>query len=273
MKNITIATLLLVASFAGAQVPAATRANNPNYPKRNPFYFEGKIQWELLGIDNPINEWEYVQRGIRKQDDLEDTVGAIADYRAALATNGLTNSTCQIIKVAAPPANLTPPPCMFTPRLRLGVLLMKSNPIEALSWFREVLLIDPLRLEVSSLIGEALYIQGNAEKDKVKKEELYHQSLAAFKTELALSPVSPLYIQLTGDEANNSRVHWAMAEVYEHLDDHKGQAASLQLYLKATKWHSDTYPWRIQLANARLKKLGVDLEKEVEPVQRNAVKQ
>src|SRR5881394_1885507 len=56
----------------------ATRENNSNYPKPNPFYFEGKINYELLGIDTPQNAWEFAQRGIYKQDDLEDFEGAIA---------------------------------------------------------------------------------------------------------------------------------------------------------------------------------------------------
>src|SRR5437867_9867567 len=146
--NIASLCLLLLAAttFGAAQTafsPGA--ATNPNYPKRNPFFFEGKVTWELLGITVPQNEWEYVQRAIHYQDDLEDMPSAIADYRAALARNSLSNGTCQIV-TSVPSSNLTPAPCMFTPRLRLGVLLMKSNPDEAVSLFQEVLKIDPLRL-------------------------------------------------------------------------------------------------------------------------------
>src|SRR5579859_1382748 len=57
------------------------QAANPHYPERNPFYFEGRIDWELLKIDVPGNAWEFAQRGIHRQDDLEDIQGAIADYR------------------------------------------------------------------------------------------------------------------------------------------------------------------------------------------------
>ena len=56
---------------------------NPNYPTRNPFYFEGRVDWNLLKIDQPKDAWEFAQRGIHKQDDLEDIPGAIADYRKA----------------------------------------------------------------------------------------------------------------------------------------------------------------------------------------------
>src|SRR3954468_23614544 len=64
-----------------------TRQNNPNYPLPNPFYFEGKVDYELLGIDQPSNAWEFAQRGIYKQDDLEDFPGAIADYQTSISMN------------------------------------------------------------------------------------------------------------------------------------------------------------------------------------------
>src|SRR5262249_25556703 len=142
MRNATrvFAVLLassLLAMAAAAQGTTTSRVNNPNYPTRNPFYFEGRITCELLGIDTPQNESDYMQRGIHKQDDLEDISGAIADYRASLANNSLKNNTCQIVTQASPPSNLTPPPCMFTVRMRLGVLLMDSSPAEAIGLFQE----------------------------------------------------------------------------------------------------------------------------------------
>ena len=43
---------ILVAVFAqsGGYTPGEFQSTNPNYPKPNPFYFEGKIDWNLLGI-------------------------------------------------------------------------------------------------------------------------------------------------------------------------------------------------------------------------------
>ena len=37
--------------------------------------------------------------------------------------------------------------------------------------------------------------------------------------------------------------------------DEASQATELRAYLDASQWHSDVYPWRIQLAKARLAKL------------------
>ncbi len=144
----------------GKYIPGVTyQADNPNYPIPNPFYFEGKIDWELLKITTPGNTWEFAQRGIHRQDDLEDYAGAVADYRASLAGNSLANGTCQILSITSasltPNMQLNPAPCMFTVRLRLGNLIVEENPDEAIGLYREVLQIDPLRLEVNSLIGHA----------------------------------------------------------------------------------------------------------------------
>lgn len=107
------------------------QTTNPNYPQPNPFYFEGRIDWNLLKITIPTNAWEFAQRGIYKQDDLEDPAGAIVDYRQSVAMNGLTNGTCQIVTGSIPTSGtLNPPPCMFTVRLRLAGLLRQSSPQE-----------------------------------------------------------------------------------------------------------------------------------------------
>src|SRR5262249_34608138 len=98
---------LILATAALAQQPYKPgdfQSANPSYPSRNPFYFEGRIDWNLLKIEQPANTWEFMQRGIHKQDDLEDIEGAIADYRSSLALNNLKNGTCQILTATS--ANL-----------------------------------------------------------------------------------------------------------------------------------------------------------------------
>ena len=256
--------LLLLVAFTslGAQTLPVTR-DNPNYPKRNPFYFEGRITWELLGIDVPRDTWEYVQRGIHKQDDLEDTVGAIADYKQAIALSNVASNTCQLVTTKnSPPAisagafaALTPPPCMFTPRLRLANLLLESDPNQAIDLFQQVLDIDPMRLGVNQKIGEAYVILAGEAKDASERTASYQKAVGSYQAELALTPINALTTKLTGDEAANPHVHWALAEVYEKLGQNADAVSSLQNYLKATKWHSDTYPWRITLAQKRIAEL------------------
>jgi tetratricopeptide (TPR) repeat protein len=244
-----LVVLLMLGASASPQTgytPGEFQSANPNYPVRNPFYFEGRIDWDLLKITQPANAWEFGQRGIHKQDDLQDTAGAVADYKTSISMNNRTNGSCQLITSAATGfgQNVNPPPCMFTVRLRLANLLKATDPATAVQLFDEVLAIDPLRLGVNAMIGDTYAQQG-----------LYQQAVSAYEAELALSPVTPASVLLTGDEANNAHVHWALANIYQKLNDTRNEITELDLYLQATKWHSDTYPWRIALAQARLAKL------------------
>ncbi len=235
-------------------VPGVTyQQANPNYPIRNPFYFEGRIDWNLLKITQPSNAWEYAQRGIYKQDDLEDYTGAIADYQQSISMNNLANKTCQLVTTALPTTGqLDPPPCMFTVRLRLAGLLSASQPQQAIALYQEVLTIDPLRLGVNAAIAQTYVTMAGQATDQTTVPGLYQQAITAFSAELALSPVTPLQTQLTTDTANNAHVHWDLAEIYKTLNQPSAEMNELNLYLQATKWHSDTYPWRIQLAQKRI---------------------
>jgi tetratricopeptide (TPR) repeat protein len=238
----------------GPYVPGVTyQTDNPNYLNPNPLYFEGKITWELLKIGQPSTFWEYLQRGIHYQDDLENITLALPDYEKALAGNSLQNGTCQLITAAtlvngALPATLNPPACMFTIRLRLGYLLRDTDPQRAISLFKEVLQIDPLRLDANALLGETYVGMADAASSDADRTAALQNAVAAFQGELALSPVTPDYTALTGDTANNAHVHWSLADVYRKLGDTANMKNELGLYLAATQWHSDTYPWRIQLA-------------------------
>ena len=252
-RTFLIGALTLCVATAAAQTggPGA----NPNYPARNPFYFEGKIDYELLGITDPSNAWEYMQRGIHKQDDLEDYRGAIEDYRRALELNSITLGTCQILtSVPEDPRNVEPPPCMFTLRLRLGYLLIHDDTEEAVRLFREVLQIDPLRLEVNFLIGEAYLFAAEDATDKDEKKAAYLKAIEALKAELALTP-APTDARLSPDTANNAHTHWLLAEAYEALEMYDAAVQSLTNYLAATRWHSDVLPWRIPLAEKKITEL------------------
>jgi hypothetical protein len=243
----------------GPYVPGVTyQADNPNYLNRNPFYFEGRVDWNLLKITTPSTPWEFTQRGIHYQDDLQDTTDAIADYQTAISMNSLSNNTCQLITSAslvAPNPSLNPPPCMFTPRLRLAYLMLQTSPDVSIGLYQQVLQIDPLRLGVNELIGEAYEAKAAAASDTTSQTAFLQSAITAYKAELALSPVTAAYTALTADTANNAHVHWALSEIYAELGDTTDQATELQSYLAATKWHSDTYAWHIQLATVRLAKI------------------
>ncbi len=243
MKAVIACFLFGALAWGQGYKPGDFQTSNPSYPKRNPFYFEGRVDWEILKIDQPANAWEFAQRGIHKQDDLEDIPGAVADYRRSLSLNSLKEGSCQLI-LKAPAGfgqSVDPPPCMLTVRLRLANLLKISEPGTAILLLSEAAQIDPLRLGVNALKGEIYAGMG-----------LSDQAITAYRAELALSPVTELSKRFTGDEANNAHVHWALAGIYKRTEQPDQEAAELELYLQATKWHSDTYPWRIQVARTRL---------------------
>jgi len=255
--------LMLIAVFAQnvTYTPGEFQTSNPYYPKPDPFYFEGKIDWNLLGITQPQNAWDYLQRGIHNQDDLNDIPDAINDYQTSLSMNSLQSVTCQIVTPAivqtwnvngtvVVPAQLTPAPCMFTVRLRLGYLLQQTNPSMAIQLFQEVLQIDPQRLGVNTLIAETYVIEAQ-QSTGLTQQQAYGNAVIAFQAELALSPVAQS-TALTADLANNSKVHWELAQVYQATGQNTLAMSELQYYLQATQWHSDVYPWRIALAQCQI---------------------
>jgi tetratricopeptide (TPR) repeat protein len=253
---------ILAAVFAqsGGYTPGEFQSTNPNYPKPNPFYFEGKIDWNLLGITTPQNAWEYLQRGMHFQDDMDDIPDAMSDYQTSLSMNSLQNNTCQIVTAASlvngtVPTQLTPAPCMFTVRLRLGYLMRETSPSTAIGLFQEVLQLDPQRLGVNTLIAETYVIEAQQATDPATQQQAYANAIAAYQAELALSPVTPQSTALTGDTANNSKVHWELAQVYVTTGQNSLAKSELQSYLQATQWHSDVYPWRIALANSQIQAL------------------
>jgi len=250
---------VLGATFAqiGTYTPGVFQSTNPNYPIPNPFYFEGKIDWNLLGITQPQNAWDFLQRGMHFQDDLDDIPSAINDYQTSLSMNSLQNQTCQIVTAASlvngtVPTQLSPAPCMFTVRLRLGYLLRQTNPSTAIGLYQEVLQIDPQRLGANTLIAETYVIEAQQATVAQTQQQAYANAVAAYQAELALSPVTAQSTALTGDLANNSKVHWELAQVYVAMGQNTLAKAELQSYLQATQWHSDVYPWRIALARSQI---------------------
>ena len=259
LQTIVIITLASLSAF-GQTVPYVAgvtfQKDNPNYPKRNPFYFEGRIDWNLLKIDTPNDTWEFAQRGIHRHEDLGDIPGAIADYQKSISLNTLDNGSCQLVTSipanANDFANLIPAPCMFTVRLRLANLLRETDPAQSVALYKQVLNIDPLRLGVNAQIGETYEEVAKSAASEDDKKAALTMAVSAYDAELALSPVTALSIKVTGDEANNSNVHWSLAHVYEDLGDEENAMSEFDLYLKATKWHSDQYPWRIDLAKKKI---------------------
>ena len=77
---------------------------------------------------------------------------------------------------------------MFTPRLRLANLIRSSQPQNAIGLLQEVLLIDPLRLNVNAMIGQIYGAMAQTAADPTQANSFYGQAIAAYQAELALSP-------------------------------------------------------------------------------------
>jgi Tfp pilus assembly protein PilF len=133
--------------------------------------------------------------------------------------------------------------------------MRETSPSTAIGLFQEVLQIDPQRIGVNTLIAETYVIEAQQATDPPTQQQAYANAITAYQAELALSPVTPQSTMLTGDTANNSKVHWELAQVYVATGQNSLAKSELQSYLQATKWHSDVYPWRIALANSQIQSL------------------
>jgi hypothetical protein len=98
-------------------------------------------------------------------------------------------------------------------------------------------------------------IEAQQAADPTTQQQAYANAVTAYQAELALSPVTPQSTALTADLANNSKVHWELAQVYEATGQNALAASELQAYVQATQWHSDVYPWRIALAQNQIQTL------------------
>ncbi len=127
------------------------------------FFFEEKVNWPALRIEQPRTAWEYAQRGIHRQDNLEDIDGAKADYEQSEAMNR------RILIVQA----------------RLGVIaLLEGRFDDAITHLDFVLEEAPFHEGVHLKLGEAyedrFEITNNPEDLRKAEEE--------FKAELQLAP-------------------------------------------------------------------------------------
>ena len=105
-----------------------------------------------------------------------------------------------------------------------------------------------IEVAISALAGVAAFIAPdmlappqawpNAPLFPIVREAVEHPRLGSF---IALGVVGLL-------GGLFAHTHWALASIHEKLEDTASAIAEYELYLKATKWHSDVYPWRIPLA-------------------------
>ncbi len=138
-----------VASAGGPAIPVDAQ-NRPAY------FFEGKADWQALGIKEPRTGWEFAQRGMYYQDEVHDITAALADYRKAAAME----------------------PELMSPKARMGSIYLRQGKYdEAIREFQAVSDLDPLKQEVQYRIGQANEGRGD-----------YQSAIRAYHKELELAP-------------------------------------------------------------------------------------
>jgi tetratricopeptide (TPR) repeat protein len=231
-KFLTITTAVVMAWCGGAsaQLPVEyeARYDDPLYggigsqgalpqpqPSNPVFFFEERVNWPALNIEQPRTAWEYAQRGIYRQDSLEDREGAKADYEQSALMDD------RILIVQA----------------RLGVIaLLDNRPDEAIEHFEHVAEEAPFHEGVHLKLAEAYEQQNNL----VKAEE-------AFKRELALAPNSQVTHFVLAELFFPLAMDGTCASVFidPPRDCRQEAINSIDAYLRQARWHSDTQPLRI----------------------------
>ena len=195
-------------------------------------FFEAKAYWPALNIEQPRTAWEYVQRGIYKQDELEDVDGAIADYMEAERLND------HILLIHA----------------RLGYINLKRGKelasvatssaaaiaalTESVRRYDEVLEEQPHREGIHAKLGEAYQIKYGI----TRLQSDADKALEEYQAELNGSPTF-------------QKVLYERAKLFRDLGRRDEARASMEAYLAQTVLHGDPYPYKILAARKFLQDL------------------
>lgn len=248
---LSIATAVVIVWYGGAsaQLPIEYEAQYddplysgigsqgalPQLQSPNPvFFFEERVNWPALNIEQPRTAWEYAQRGIYRQDSLDDLEGAKADYQQSAMMSK------RILIVQA----------------RLGVIaLLENRPDDAIVHLERVAEEAPYHEGVHLKLAEA-YEQKN---DLVKAEE-------ELKKELELAPNSQVTHFALAELFFPIAMPDACASVFGAAKDCRQEAiSSIDAYLRQARWHSDTQPLRILKAQRYCQRLTGAPELPLEP--------
>jgi tetratricopeptide (TPR) repeat protein len=204
--------------FAGIDSVGARPSPQPAEPA---LYFEAKASWPALGIDEPRTAWEFVQRGMHRQDELEDESGAIEDYRAAEALDShilLIHARLGSLHLRRGRERLADPAQSASAR---------SDLLEALRRYEEVEHEQPHRAGIAARIGDAHAALFELDGDPEEADK----ALLAYQHELARS---------TGHQPSLYAVGMLLRA--RGLDDEA--RPWLERYLASTRRHGEPYPWK-----------------------------
>lgn len=188
-------------------------------------FFEAKAYWPSLGIDEPRTAWEHAQRGMYRQDDLEDVDGAMEDYLRALELNDhLLIAHARLGTIA----------------LNRGAELAQTGTSssaalaqlgEAVFRFQEVLAEQPHRQGMNLKIGDARRIRFRITGNPADADE----AISAYRTELEAAP-------------SNQHCWYQLAFLLRDRGRMQEAKAAVRRYLELAALHGDPYPYKILTA-------------------------
>ena len=213
---------------AGIDSPGAVIVEQPENPV---FFVEGKVDWLLLEIAEPRTAWEYTQRGIFMQDEMDDVDAALADY---LHAEDLLEEIAERLD------DPTLPERLLILHFRLGsIYLGRGSYQEAIHEFEILLAEDPELSGVNRHIGEAHIGLGE-----------FEQAFASFQQELHLNPLNQKTLYEVAMFLLEPEVQ------LEGVDQEAVAREHLQTYLQEAAFHCDTYPYKILKVDKLARELG-----------------
>ncbi len=232
-----------------------------------PFFAIVRSDWLTLGIEEPRTAWEFVQRGIHFQDDLEDEEAARLDYEHALEL---------LEHIAEETGDITLPERLLQAHFRLGPIYLHRHEYElAIEHFEVILAENPeaegpnleIALAFEGLAEEALH-----EGDLVHAQEYFQEAWGHFVLEENNAPNSQLLLYDIGEflllpevpdlfevvQVDPTHVELVRDENGDPvlLDKEARALDALQRYLARAVEHCDTYPFRILEADKKARELG-----------------
>lgn len=212
----------------------------------NPVFFAlVKADWPLLEIAEPRTAWEYVQRGMYRQDDLEDEDAAVEDYLQAEEL---------LEEIAARTGDETLPERMLLIHLRLGPIYLHRGEWEnAIHEFDVVLEENPESEGIHREIALAYLGMGKElleEGHDAEAQEAFQEAYDYFNHETEIAPFNQLTLYEFGEFLLEPEVH------LEEVDQPALARELFQRYLARAEQHCDTYPVRILKVDKEARELG-----------------
>lgn len=208
----------------GISSPGAVPVEPPDEALRNAGdlgYFEDKVDWLSLNIREPRTAWEHLQFGLYQHTDLLNEEEAIKHFKIAIEMDEAVTGGKMIM-----------------PHARLCEIYLEQEQYDdVIKHCTRVAELDPALNGPNDRIGKAYA----AKKD-------FPNAIKFFEKELEVQG------------GRNQIVFFELAEIYLEMGQKQKALKFFEEYLEEAKWHSDTYPLRIEFVKKEVEELKHELE-------------